>query len=280
MSNLDQATGLRRLLEIQKPRVFTFLSALPEEEKSGMLINLGAALAAKGLRVLMVDARSSTSSIGAWVAANADQTLLDVARQQRTMDEVIKQISAGLSVAMLARQQLISANIQPENCRRLSRAFDVAVHKSDLVLVDAQLDLHDAFPLSSFDDSEIVIQVSANPATIKSAYALIKRVSNRIGRRHYSILVTDASEAEAKRVFENLEQTASRYLAVPLNFLGFVPHDAYLQKATGLGRSVMDAFPFAKASQAFVRLAESLSRPTTLHTGLRHFSELGADLKI
>ncbi len=46
MASFDQAEGLRRLLESPKPRVLTFLSALKEEEKSGMLIFLfGMALA-------------------------------------------------------------------------------------------------------------------------------------------------------------------------------------------------------------------------------------------
>ena len=48
MANFDQAEGLRRMLEGPKPRVLTFLSALRENEKSGMLINLGVSLARQG----------------------------------------------------------------------------------------------------------------------------------------------------------------------------------------------------------------------------------------
>jgi flagellar biosynthesis protein FlhG len=280
LANYDQAAGLRRMLENPKPRVFTFLSALHEEEKSGVLINLAAALAVRGMKTLIVDARSSSSSVGAWVSADTERTLLDVARQQRTIHEVIKQVSSGLSVTMLSKHQLISANIPPENCRRLSRVFDVAAHRSDLVLVDAHLDIYDSFPLASFDDSELVIQVSADSETIKSAYGIVKRLSNRIGRRSYSILVTGADEYEAKRVFENLEQTARRYLAVPLTYLGYVPSDSYLRKATGLGRSVIDVFPLSKASKAFVRLADSMSTASSFNIELHQQPELGVHLKI
>lgn len=280
MANYDQAAGLRRMLENPKPRIFTFLSALQEEEKSGVLINLGAALAVKGIKTLLVDARSSSSSVGAWVNANTDSTLLDVARQQRTIQEVIKQVSSGLSATMLSKHQLISANIPPESCRRLSRVFDVAVHRSDLVLVDGHLDIYDSFPLASFDDSELIIQVSKDPATIKLAYGMVKRLSNRVGRRSYSILVTGTDEPEAKRVFENLEQTARRYLAVPLTYLGCVPSDTYLKKAIGLGRSVIDVFPFSKASKAFVHLADSMSTSASFKIELHQQPELGVHLKI
>lgn len=280
MANYDQAAGLRRMLENPKPRIFTFLSAIQEEEKSAILINLGASLATNGQKTLIVDARSSSSSVGAWVGAHQDSTLLDVARQQRTIQEVIKQVSSGLSATMLSKHQLISANIPPESCRRLSRVFDVAVHRSDLVLVDGQMDIYDSFPLASFDDSELVIQVSKDPSTIKLAYGMVKRLSNRVGRRSYSILVTGVDEPEAKRIFENLEQTARRYLAVPLTYFGSVPSDTYLKKAIHLGRSVIDVFPLSKASRAFANLANHMGTSTSFKIALHQQPELGVHLKI
>jgi hypothetical protein len=45
-----------------KPRVFTFLSALKDNEKSEMLVNLGVSVARQGQQILMVDARSSSDS--------------------------------------------------------------------------------------------------------------------------------------------------------------------------------------------------------------------------
>ncbi|HSY26137.1 MAG TPA: antiactivator of flagellar biosynthesis FleN protein, partial [Burkholderiaceae bacterium] len=42
--DFDQAEGLRRMLAGPKPRIFTFLSATPDDEKSAMLSNLGASL--------------------------------------------------------------------------------------------------------------------------------------------------------------------------------------------------------------------------------------------
>jgi flagellar biosynthesis protein FlhG len=68
-------------------------------------------------------------------------------------------------------------------------------------------------------------------------------------------LVTGASEAEAKVVYDNMSAAASRYLAVQLTSMGSVPADEYLQRAARLGRAVVDAFPLAGASVAFRQLA-------------------------
>ncbi|MDY7537997.1 AAA family ATPase [Undibacterium sp. RTI2.1] len=284
MASFDQAEGLRRMLEAPRPRVLTFLSALRDEEKSGMLINLGASLARKGQQVLMVDARSSANSIGAWLNANTEQTLLDVARQRRTMQEAVKIVSAGLSVTMLSKYATALARLPAENTKRLSRVFDVAANSADLVIVDSEIDGDDAFPLASFEESEVVIQVSANAATIKDAYGLIKRVNNRVGRRSYGILVSGVTEPEARLVYTNMAQAASRYLAVPLHFVGYVPEDDHMKKAAHLGRSVIDAFPLAGASIAFSQLAERLAltaRSTARSTlGLHGLPELGIRLGI
>ncbi|MES2071555.1 MAG: antiactivator of flagellar biosynthesis FleN protein [Pseudomonadota bacterium] len=278
MARFDQAEGLRRLLEGPKPRVVTFLSALREEEKSSMLVNLGVSLARQGKNILMVDARATSSSVGAWLNANPEQTLLDVARQQRTMQDAIKIVSSGLSVAMLAKYAPVSSSIPTENSRRLSRVFDVAVNRSDLVIVDSEIDINDAFPLASLDESEVVMQVSANPTTIKTAYGLIKRVNSRIGRRSYGILVSGATEKEAKLVYTNMAQAASRYLAVPLHFVGYVPEDEHMKKAAHLGRSVIDAFPLAGASLAFYKLAEQIALTARSTLSLQGLPEIGVRL--
>ncbi|MCH8619032.1 antiactivator of flagellar biosynthesis FleN protein [Undibacterium sp. TS12] len=278
MASFDQAEGLRRLLAGPKPRVFTFLSALREDEKSGMLVNLGVSLARQGNQVLMVDARASENSVGAWLNASHDETLLDVARQQRTMKEAVKLVAAGLSVTMLSRHAWASAKLPQESARQLSRVFDVAANKVDLVMVDSEISADDAFPLATLDDSELVIQVSADPDMIKAAYGLIKRVSNRVGRRGYGILVSGASEKEARLIYTNMAQAARRYLAVPLHYVGHVPEDEHVRKAAHLGRSVIDAFPKALASLAFSRLAEHLAMTARSTLCAEGVPELGVSL--
>jgi flagellar biosynthesis protein FlhG len=142
----------------------------------------------------------------------------------------------------------------PDETRRLAKAFDVLVKQTGIVIVDGEFD-GEAFPVPVMASSEIVVQVSNSATSIKAAYSMIKRLNQELGRRPFGILVTGASESEAKVVYDNMAQAASRYLAVNLVSMGSVPADEYLQRAARLGRAVVDAFPLAGASVAFRQLA-------------------------
>jgi flagellar biosynthesis protein FlhG len=144
-----------------------------------------------------------------------------------------------------------------DETRRLAKAFDVLVKQSSgsIVIVDGEFGPEDSFPVPIMESSEIVVQVSSSAASITNAYALIKRLSLQLGRRPFGILVTGATEAEAKVVYDNMASAATRYLAVTLSSMGSVPADEYLHRAARLGRAVVDAFPLAGASVAFRRLA-------------------------
>ncbi|MFL6676017.1 MAG: MinD/ParA family protein [Massilia sp.] len=264
--DFDQAEGLRRMLAGPKPRIVTFLSATPDDDKGAMLVNLGASLAHAGNDVLVVDACEHEYGVAQRLGIDCRTSLLQVARQQRALNEVINQAAQGFSVAALARGQ--HGPLGAEDARRLAKTFDVTVKQAGMVLVDGEFLADGGFPLPIMADSEIVVQVSTSAVSITNAYALIKRLSQQLGRRPFGILVTGATEAEAKVVYDNMAAAATRYLAVTLTSMGSVPADEYLHRAARLGRAVVDAFPLAGASVAFRRLAGRFALPTVAQLGL------------
>jgi flagellar biosynthesis protein FlhG len=256
---VDQAEGLRRMLERPKPRLFTFLSVLPAAEKQAMLFNLGASLREVASHVLLLDTSGGASEFYNKLLHPRMATLLEVARQERTLDDVIQALPQGIGLALLSRHS------EPEGLRqhaaRIAEAFDSLAAQSDIVLFNGVLDADDAFPIAAMESGEIVIQVSTNSTSIKSAYILLKRLSDKLGRRRFNLLVTGGSEKEAQMVYDNIAQAASRYMAIQLDFLGAVPADEHLARAAGQGRTVIDAFPLASASLAFKRIAGHFLAP-------------------
>jgi flagellar biosynthesis protein FlhG len=251
--DFDQAEGLRRMLAGPKPRIVTFLSATAADDKGAMLVNLGASLARAGNDVVIVDACSAQYGVARRLGVEHNPSLLSLARQECGMNQVVRQVPQGFGVASMAPGRGVRRSA--DDVRRLASAFDVLVKQSGMVIVDGEFGADDSFPLPVMDSAEIVIQVSTSAASITAAYALLKRLSQQLGRRPFGILVTGASEAEAKVVYDNMSSAASRYLAVQLTSMGSVPADEYLHRAARLGRAVVDAFPLAGASVAFRRLA-------------------------
>lgn len=250
--DFDQAEGLRRMLSGPKPRIVTFLSATPSDDKGAMLVNLGASLVQSGNDVVIVDACEYDYGVARRLGVDGRGSLLQVARQECALNQVIHQAPQGFSVVEMGH----GARSQDE-ARRRSNIFDVLVKQSagSIVIVDGEFLEDGDFPVAAMAGSEIVVQVSTSAASITNAYALVKRLSQQLGRRPFGILVTGASEAEAKVVYDNMSSAATRYLAVTLSSMGSVPADEYLQRAARLGRAVVDAFPLAGASVAFRRLA-------------------------
>jgi flagellar biosynthesis protein FlhG len=255
--DFDQAEGLRRMLAGPKPRIVTFLSATPEDDKGAMLVNLGASLAQSGNDVMIVDACTRDYGVAQRLGVDRGPSLQQVARQECALNQVIHSVPQGFAVTTMARTPCASG----DDARRLAKTFDVLVKQAgSIIMVDGEFSADGSFPVPIMASSEIVVQVSTSATSITNAYALIKRLSQHLGRRPFGILVTGATEAEAKVVYDNMSSAATRYLAVTLTSMGSVPADEYLHRAARLGRAVVDAFPLAGASVAFRRLAGRFAR--------------------
>lgn len=241
-----------------KPRIVSVLSALSVEEKSTTLVNLAASLTRAGSDVLLLDACSASNGLAQRLGAARAATLMQVARQERGLNEVIRKTAQGFRVGTMTRESMHGLLHDVDQARRLSNAFSVLATQSDIVLVDAELSADDDFPVAAMSAGEIVVQVSGSSSAITSAYAIIKRLSTQLGRRPFGLMVSGATDAEAQRIYENIARTAGRYLAVELQLIGVVPVDADLRRAVQLGRSVVDAFPMAGAAIAFRRMAGHL----------------------
>jgi flagellar biosynthesis protein FlhG len=252
--DFDQAEGLRRMLAGPRPRVITFLSAATQAEKNAMLVNLGASLANTVHDVLLIDAQKAGSGIASRLRAGRGAALQDVCQRKRSVKDAVQETEQGFRVASFG-QFASRADISSDKASKLQESFALLAKEMDVMLVDAELDPQGEFPLASFASGEIVVHVSADAAAIKSGYALVKQLNAKLGKRPYGILVTGASEKEAQRVFANMAQAASRYLAVQLHSIGCIPADEHLVQAARLGRTVVDAFPLAHASVAFRSLA-------------------------
>ena len=251
----DQAEGLRRMLAGSRPRVFTFLSSVSGDEKSAMLVNLSTSLAGAGNSVLLLDACVGSRGVGSSLDISQAVTLLHVARREYELDDAVQPTPHGFGLATLARSSMQAFLRNRYHAARLDSSFDALAGRVDVMMIDAELDAEGNFPLAAMADSEMVIQVSDSAASIKSAYSIIKRIGSQYGRRPFSVLVTGTSEPRAQVVYANLAKAASRYLAISLNSIGFLPADNHPGSPVRPGRSVVDAHPTVRTSVAFRRLA-------------------------
>src|SRR5437764_12258102 len=120
--DFDQAEGLRRMLSGPKPRIVTFLSATPSDDKGAMLVNLGASLAQSGNDVVLVDACSRDYGVAQRLGVDRGASLLQVARQECALNQVIHPVPQGVSVVKMGHTVPAQA---ADHGRRLGKPFHV-----------------------------------------------------------------------------------------------------------------------------------------------------------
>lgn len=263
MANVDQAEGLRRILSLDKSRFVAFLSALPCAEKNATLVNLSVGLAKLGNDVLLLDMQHSEeahSGVLDWLKTPINTSLFDVVQQQLPLDWAISMVPQGFKVARFCDPEQSEAlyALSQDSVAHLNHLVGQLGEHADMVLVDASLNQANSFMVDRLDEAEVVMLVAHHPDSIKAAYTLIKRMHSHFGRRSYGILVSSENEAQGWRVYRTMAQVAKQFLSVPLHFMGCIPQDDYLRRATLSGITVLDAFPKAMASVAFSKLAQHM----------------------
>jgi flagellar biosynthesis protein FlhG len=254
----DQAEGLRRMLAAPKPQLVSVLSAVSTTETNALLLNLCASLAQAGNSVLLVEARSQPG-VSLAVAGAKAPSLLQAIRKQCTPAEALRTLPQGFRFACLARSTAPALLPEAEKVR-LATLFDAMATQADITVLDTDWSGAPDLLLPAMAAGDIVVQVGDSATSIKEAYGLVKHVSGCMGRRPLGVLVTGVNEARERVVFDNMAQASRRYLALELQSLGSVPRDDHLARASKLGRSVIDAFPMARASIAFRKLASHFAR--------------------
>ncbi|MFN7085436.1 MAG: AAA family ATPase [Burkholderiales bacterium] len=256
----DQADGLRRLLARNSLRIITVASATAGVGKTSCVVNLAVALVKAGRNVLILDESAGRSNVSGVLGINARYDLLDVINRDKTLEQVLVAGPEGICVLPAARGVARLAGIGREDQDRLIACFGRLPNPVDVVLVDtATGNGGKALPVS-LAAQETMLVLSKSTTSITGNYALIKTMSLQYAKRHFGVLVNKVrTEREAKAIFLNMAQAAQRYLSVSLDYLGFIPPDDKLERATALCAPVVEAFPAAASAMAFRAMAGAMT---------------------
>ncbi len=259
-SGTDQAEGLRRLLLRNQTRAITVVAGKSGVGRTSTTINLAAALARSGKDVMVLDENHAPNNLPNCLGLFVRHDLLDVVQGKcNPRDAVLT--TKGFSVMPAARAIYALAKLNQVEQQRLGNALTEVSSGVDVMLVDAAMPSARGVVLSGLaTGASLLVVADATASGITASYALIKRMALESACLRFEIIVNKAgSEQEAKTVFGNMAKVARRNLAARLDYLGYIPFDNKLMRATQLGRSVVEAFPDARSAQSCMALARELS---------------------
>lgn len=259
----DQAEGLRRMLVRNQIQVITLVAGKGGVGRTSATLNLAAALVNGGKDVLVLDENPAPHNLTDSLGLFARYDLLDVVQGRCQLRDAILP-GKGYAILPTSRAMRALAKLNPAEQQRLENALAEASGGVDVMLVDAAMLAGQAAVSSSLAAGvRVLVVMEATASGITESYSLIKRLALDNARLRFEVVVNKvANEQMARLVFGNMEKVARSNLAARLDYLGCIPLDDRLKRATQLGRSVVEAYPAAISAKSYTALSQSVLQTT------------------
>lgn len=266
---MDQAEQLRNIIKAnqgpQRPlaRVITVTSGKGGVGKSNVSINLALQFRKMGQRVIILDADFGLANIEIMFGTVPKHNLCDLIYKGKNIKDIITWgagdvgfISGGsgiVGMSNLSRDYLVYII---QNLAQLDAIADVIIIDTGAGISDAVLE----FLVAS---GEIILVTTPEPTSITDSYSLLKALNRhpRFSKEASQIKVVANRVnrmAEGASLFAKLELVVSRYLKLPISYLGAIPWDNQLAEAVMQQKPVSLSNPNAKSTIAFESIAAKL----------------------
>lgn len=267
---MDQAEQLRNIIKAgtvnhNRPlaRVITVTSGKGGVGKSNTAINLAIQFRKMGKRVIILDADFGFANIEIMFGAVPRHNLCDLIYQGKNIREIITWgpmevgfISGGSGIAGLSN---LNRDYLGYIIRNLAELDAIA----DIIIVDTGAGISDAVLEFLVASGEILLVTTPEPTSITDSYSLLKalnrhpRFQSEVSRIKVIANKVD-NQNEGQTLFNKLNAVVSRYLKLPITYLGAVPQDAQLSKAVMQQMPVSLQAPTAKSALAYEEIAAKL----------------------
>lgn len=266
---MDQAEQLRNIIKAnsqpQRPlaRVITVTSGKGGVGKSNVAINLAVQFKKMGQRVIILDADFGLANIEVMFGAVPKHNLFDLIYQGKNIREIITWgpmdvgfISGGSGIAGMSNLSMDYLNYIIKNLTELDEM-------ADIIIVDTGAGISDAVLEFLVASGEILLVTTPEPTSITDSYSLVKALNRhpRYSREASQVKVIAnkvENGQEGRILFEKLDTVVTRYLKIPITYLGMIPQDAQLEKAVMQQMPVSIQNPDSKSAQAYEILAAKL----------------------
>lgn len=267
---MDQAQQLRNIIKAgavsqNRPlaRVITVTSGKGGVGKSNTAINLAIQFKKMGQKVIILDADFGLANIEIMFGAVPKHNLCDLIYQGKNIREIITWgpmdigfISGGSGIVGLSN---LSRDYLVYIINNLAELDAIA----DIIIIDTGAGISDAVLEFLVASGEILLVTTPEPTSITDSYSLLKalnrhpRFSSEVSKIKVIANKVD-SEEEGQNLFGKVDSVVSRYLKLPITYLGAIPSDAQLAKAVMQQMPVSMQAPQSKSAIAYETIAATL----------------------
>jgi flagellar biosynthesis protein FlhG len=233
--------------------------------KTFVSANLAAALARRGLRVLVLDADLGLANLDVVLNLYPKTTLHDVFTGKAKLEEAIIKAPGGFSVLLAGSGMVEYSRLTPEVRDEFLRVMESLVPRYDVVLLDTGAGISDVVLFAVSLASEVLLVVTPEPTSLTDAYATIKVLVGQQKRQNIRMIVNQtARPGDGRAITVQLQQVVDRFVPgepgkpVKLVHVGDIPVDPSVRQAIMRRQLLMQVMPGCPAGLALVQLASKI----------------------
>jgi len=232
--------------------------------KTFVTANLAYALAARGQRVLVLDADLGLANLDVVLNLHPKLTLHDVFTEKCTLEQAILPAPGGFSVLLAGSGMVEYSRLTPEVRDKLLRIVDLVKPRFDWVLIDTGAGISDVVLYAVSLATDVLVVATPEPTSLTDAYATIKVLATQQQRRQVGLVLNQASRAgEGRVICTQLQTVLARFVdtsgnSFRLDLMGEVRSDPAVRQAILKRQLLLEQSPGTDAAQGLRALANKL----------------------
>lgn len=282
----EQANNLRQFVQKNRElaRIIAVTSGKGGVGKTNTSVNLAIALAAKGHRVVLLDADLGLANAEVLMGLNSVYNIQHVADGERSMSEILVKGPGGIAVVPGSSGMSKIADLSETARKNIMAGLEEIQNRADFIIIDTMAGIGRSAVAFVVAADEVLLVSTPEPSSIVDAYAMLKTIYQRregaIVRLVANMVV---NKKQASYVYDKLSAVSQQYLGRKMSYLGMIPRDVHVSQAVMQSTPYSLRFPGAPCSKAISDIADRLITQRAASKGgapgfLRRFAQtIGLD---
>lgn len=282
----EQANNLRQFVQKNRElaRIIAVTSGKGGVGKTNTSVNLSIALAAKGHRVVLLDADLGLANVEVLLGLNSIYNLQHVADGERSMAEILVKGPGGIAVVPGSSGMSKIADLSETARQNIMNGVEDLQNRADFIIIDTMAGIGRSALAFVVAADEVLLVSTPEPSSIVDAYAMLKTVYQRREKAFVRLVANMVvNKKQASYVYDKLSAVSQQYLGRKMSYLGMIPRDPHVSQAVMQSVPYGLRFPGAPATKAVNDIADRLISQSAASQGgqpgfLRRFAQtIGLD---